>query len=212
MDQITSIGNAIEVEVDTKFSAIGGRITTITCFIGMSHDLSVPVVAGANLQDWPELSIRIPGAKKNSRRSHRSFSNSISICLKGVCIKVFRTGLHITGCKSFRQCQEVAQKMLVFLRSTHKNNIMQIVESRLQLVNVMVDFGVEQDLMALSQRMKDVVCIYDREVYFGLKVKAEIGDRKISVLVFPSGKTVITGIKCVEELSQIYTRVIEQIL
>lgn len=210
MDTFREIGRGIESQVASMPKSLDARISTITSFTEIDRNIDVALVI-KKIGDWSELKVRLPGTAKNKKRNHRSFFNSISVMLGGVCIKIFRTGLHITGCKSIDQICEVSQKIMTILRSIHSREDMQIKNLRIQLVNVLIDFHQAQDLLDLSKQMKNVVCVYERETYFGLRAKTKIDDRMLTVLIFPSGKAVITGIKTGSELSEVYKNVVSQV-
>jgi TATA-box binding protein (TBP) (component of TFIID and TFIIIB) len=210
MDQFKEIGRGIEGQLASMSKSLDARISTITSFTEINRNIDVPLVI-KKIGDWSELKVRLPGTAKNKKRNHRSFFNSISVVLGGVCIKIFRTGLHITGCKSFDQICEVSQQILTILKSIHSREDMTIANLRIQLVNVVIDFQQPQDLLDLSKQMKNVVCVYERETYFGLKAKTKVGDRMITVLLFPSGNAVITGIKTGTELQEVCKNVVSQV-
>jgi TATA-box binding protein (TBP) (component of TFIID and TFIIIB) len=82
---------------------------------------------------------------------------------------------------------------------------------RVQLVNVLVDASKELDLEHFCDvfKKKELKCLYDREVYCGLRVKVpcEHGNT-CTGLLFPSGKIMLTGLKHVSDVQTLYDKVL----
>jgi hypothetical protein len=112
-------GKQFESTVKNVLHDFNGKITTMTCFFEVDNTIKLSnLIELSKLPEWQAVceevgkpfQVRVPGERKNSRRQHRSFYNSISIIYKEdkrtVCAKVFRTGLHVTGCKTFEKSYE----------------------------------------------------------------------------------------------------------
>lgn len=216
-------GTQFENSVSSLLSPCNGRITTITCFIDV--DTNVPfqrLVELSQTSEWDSIcaqvgkpfQIRVPGERKNSRRKHRSFYNSISIVYKEdtrtICVKTFRTGLHITGCNTFEKCVDAFESVCYLIWAV-TDVVLTAKTCDVQLVNVLLNYGKDLDLNELCEvyTKNGLNCLYDREAYCGLRVKVvgEHGNTCTSLL-FPSGKMMFTGLKHECDIETIYNKVL----
>ena len=219
--EFTNTSKAFQEAIDTYLGAYGGKLTTITCY--METDMSIKLQDILDNQDLVlevldtvSAEIRVPGTQKSKKRCHRSFHNSLAIQYKvekrTICTKLFRNGMHITGCKSFEQCHDTFDKMSRVIYFLY-NQVPQLTAFKLQLVNVLVDVGHELYLNELCERFNrdGYKCLYDREVYCGLRIKVPCEGCVCTVLAFPSGKILLTGLKHPDCIKDIYTKIIQSL-
>ena len=180
------------------FGKFDARITTITSFFPSDNT----VIEFERIQNYPDFAVRMPGTPKNSKRNHRSFYNAFALAKKinkrTICIKIFKTGMHITGCNTFEECNDIfniVSEMLV-VKSTGT--------PRLQMINIVFDVKNILDLVVLyselkkeeQEDLKQFTILYDREGYCGLRMKYK--EESGTALVFPSGKIMLSGVKTIE--------------
>jgi TATA-box binding protein (TBP) (component of TFIID and TFIIIB) len=195
MDVFTNFvtkGREFEQTMTTCLTSLGGRITTITSFAKFDK---YPVVISATEVSSPE----------GKKRKRMAFYNAKTFRHGTVSVKVFRTGLHVTGCKSF----EDVTKTLTTLTNILPTQI------DVQLVNILVNFNQPLHLHALCDAFKKHYdCLYDRETYCGLRIKVPsiIADKaKTTILLFPSGKAMITGLRHSEDIQHIHQHILDPI-
>lgn len=174
--------HAIETYLKPTFPE--ARITTITSFAKLDH----PTIT--------------PTPSSQDKKSPREFYNSTMFRDGTRSVKVFRTGLHITGCKRFEDITNI----LTNLTSTPPVSI------DVQLVNILVNFDKDLYLHHLCNQFRSTYdCLYDRDRYCGLRIKVpSIADsiKKTTILLFPSGKAMITGIRHPEDIENICTHIL----
>jgi len=149
-------------------------ITTITSYVYVDNIINVEM-----------LKTNIPNKK--------IFHNSVHMKHPlGFGIKIFRTGIHITGCKRFEQIDEVITYVDNILLGVCQTRL-QVARKEIQLVNIMFDISHHVCLESLWTVVTKIglVARYDRETYAGIKIK--INDS--TVLGFSSGKFMICGLK-----------------
>ena len=126
------------------------------------------------------------------------FHNSVHIKHpQGFGIKIFRTGIHITGCKRFEQIDEIISYVNSIL-----DDKLEVLRIDIQLVNMMFDV---ENFVCLESLWKvattqGFVAHYDRETYAGIKIKIN----EATVLGFSSGKFMICGLKKHHDLWEIF--------
>ena len=77
-------------------------------------------------------------------------------------------------------------------------------------MNVLIDVGHElllEEVCNYFDKLK-YKCLYDREVYCGLRIKVPCNDFVCTVLAFPSGKVLLTGLKTSDCIETIYKNVV----
>jgi len=206
-------GKDIEDRVSNVLSLVDGKITTITCFMATDSNLNIDRILTLykNTDAWSvfsteigkDINIRLPGSRKNSKRAHKAFFNSISVWYKEgkrkICTKIFRTGFHITGCNTFEDCLKTFRVMVKLVEKSHGVTVA-LLGHKIQMVNILADFDKELDLENLSAYYieRGLNCKHDREKYCGLRVKNQKEEKDVSgtALLFPSGKAMLTGLKC----------------
>jgi len=116
---------------------------------------------------------------------------------------VFRTGkIVVVGCKSEEHIEK-AIKMLIKQISKVFGDIPSSLSVKIQNIVATADLGYEIDLETLSERLEHSVYIPDE--FPGLVYRAGAG--KPSVLIFSSGRIVITGATSVEDIDAIVNEI-----
>jgi TATA-box binding protein (TBP) (component of TFIID and TFIIIB) len=181
-----------------SFGNFDARITTITAFFPADNS----IIAFDRIKEYPDFVVRLPGTPKNRRRNHATFYNAFSLAKKinkhTICIKIFRTGMHITGCSSFEECNDMF-KIVSEILVVKSNGT-----PRLQMINIVLDLKLLLDLVVLYSELtkesttdlKPFTVLYDRERYCGLRMK--YNESSGTALVFPSGKVMVSGVKTIE--------------
>ncbi len=124
------------------------------------------------------------------------------------CVTIFRSGsARCTGCKSLQDVNTAVQGVVSLLRDAGEA----IGEPRSEIRNVVgvIDFKCDIDLTRLALAEEGIV-EYEPEQFPGAIVRPSEGG---SVLVFKSGRAVITGVKSVEQaegLERYIHRLIQQ--
>lgn len=183
--------HAIETYLRPDFSE--ARITTITSFAKLETTIC-PQDTGTH-----------PDDNTTTKKRPRDFYNSTMFRDGNKSVKVFRTGLHITGCNRFEDITNI----ITNLTSTPPLSI------DVQLLNILVNFNKDLFLHHLCERFRSTYdCLYDRDRYCGLRIKVPSiisPNKKTTLLLFPSGKAMITGIRHPEDIQNIHTNILSPI-
>lgn len=158
-------------------------ITTITSYVYVDNIINVDML-------------------KTHIQNRKVFHNSVHIKHHlGFGIKIFRTGIHITGCKRFEQIDDVVAYVGNMLLEVCQTGL-QVARKEIQLVNIMFDMSHHVCLEGLWHVVTNVgmVARYDRETYAGIKIKIN----GATVLGFSSGKFMICGLKQHHNLLEIF--------
>lgn len=159
----------------------------------------------------------IPERKTHKRKRPCSvFFNQVTLRHGTKSIKVFDNGsVHVTGCTSPRQFLEVADAVCKFMgdiagiQTVDGGDNVRLLDFDVQMINL--NFGVERRLYLQGLRDEyaalGYVASYDSDTYPGLNVKLPVGDRRVTALLFKSGKVIITGAKTSEELEAAHAMV-----
>lgn len=200
-DSFMNIGRGID-------NVILGRITTITCFfnIDITVDLS-DVLYYFSSTNVELFTLRVPGSKRSKHKNHTPFFNSLSLVYKydkkrKICCKLFRTGFHMTGGNSFQMCIDICQLVCVLLKDI-TNSVVHVTKYTIQLVNVLLDVEQSIDIDNVIRHInceKNITCHYDIERYSGLRVKIDLDRYTCTLLIFPSGKVMISGVKTANDV------------
>lgn len=195
-----------------------GRITTMTCFFNIDTNIKISDILeyfSHNNVDF--VTLRIPGSKLSKNKQHKPFLNSLSLVYKydnkrTICCKTFRNGIHMTGCNTFEMCLEVWQLLCSIMKDIFKCDI-HIVNYSIQLINIIHDFKKEIDIDTLIRKINEpnITCHYDIERYSGLRVKVDVIKYKCTLLIFPSGKIMITGVKNANDIEIMNTFLLKYI-
>ena len=222
-----SDGGDMDNYIQNRLHAYNASITTITSFVTVNTEIHVRKLFEIASEEtkWngicailgQSLRVRFPGTKKNSKRNHRSFYNSISVDFKRkertICAKIFRTGIHITGSASFEDCVSAADIMARMIFLVQQETVF-VKEYKIQLVNVLLHFGQSLYLQEICDELSQskINCLYDREVYCGLRVKVPTENGKTCTLIFfPSGKAILAGAKALRDIKAVIDTVIPKV-
>lgn len=160
-------------------------------------------------------------SKPRKRKQSTAFYNQITICHGRKSVKVFNNGsMHITGCTSPTEFVDVASTVCALLgdvaglESKAGTEGIHLTDFSIQMINLNFAAGTHVYL----KRLRDVctsmgfVASYDADVYPGLNVKLPVDGQRVTVLIFRSGKIIITGAKksChLQQAHEIITRVLD---
>ena len=150
------------------------------------------------------------------KRPGSVFFNQITMRHGTKSVKVFDNGsMHVTGCTSPTQFLEVAEAVCKFMgelagiETVDGSGVVRLTGYDTQMINL--NFGVDTRLylQQLCERYAAMgyVASYDSDTYPGLNVKLPVGDRRVTALLFKSGKVIITGAKTAEELESAHAMV-----
>lgn len=154
--------------------------------------------------------------KVRKRKRPREFYNQVTLRHGTKSIKVFRNGsMHFTGCTSLQQFTDIATAVCTMMRdvagieATDGSADLYIVDFNIQMINLNFGSGKSLYLQGLRDTCAGLgyTASYDADTYPGLNVKVPIGERRVTVLVFKSGKVIITGAKTPMELEQAHAMI-----
>ena len=221
LSQLLTESSQIDQYITKDLREYNATITTITCFVSMNTEIITKKIfeIADDTTQWQSicatvghsLHVRFPGTRKNSKSNHKSFYNSVSVVFKRngrtICSKVFRTGVHITGCRSFEDCVSAANivAQMIGLVQQQQESIY-IKGYKIQMVNILMDFGQTVYLQELYEELQSLKlnCLYDREVYCGLRIKVPKEEGKTcTFIIFPSGKAMLAGAKAAKDVQKI---------
>lgn len=188
---------------------------TITAMTNVKSVCRLALMMGAEmLDDCGKLSIS-NGTKKRKRGEEappRSFYNQVTLTWNGSkSIKVFDNGrIHVTGCTSILEFMDIVSGVCDLVESTLGDTMRQrlggvrVENFDIHLINLNFAVAIELGLEQLREMFvsRGHVASLDADVYPGLNVKLRIPGvtRMPSVLLFKSGKVIMTGTKTVDEL------------
>jgi TATA-box binding protein (TBP) (component of TFIID and TFIIIB) len=161
--------------------------------------------------DGPLSSTKTKKVETRSRRKRAgsgAFYNQFTMYYGSKSVKVFRNGsVHVTGCQSPREFVRVTKAVCNLIQDIggiepEEGGRLTVSDVAVRMINM--NFGIDR---RLHLRALCDVCVaagftarYDADVYPGLNVKLPIGGRVITVLLFKSGKVIITGARTAQEL------------
>ena len=155
-------------------------------------------------------------SRKRKRKRTAEFFNQVTMRHGTKSIKVFGNGsMHFTGCTSLQQFAHIAEEVCAMLRdvagieATDGMEDLHLVDFCIQMINLNFGAGRSLHLQGLRDRCTELgyVASYDADMYPGLNVKVPVGERRVTVLLFKSGKVIITGAKTPSELEQAYVMI-----
>ena len=160
-------------------------------------------------------------SKPRKRKQSTAFYNQLTMCHGSKSVKVFNNGsMHVTGCTSPTEFVDIATTVCALmgevagLESSDGSEGIFLTDFCIQMINLNFAAGTHIYL----QRLRDVcasmgfVASYDADVYPGLNVKLPVDGQRVTVLIFRSGKIIITGAKKSSHLQQaheIITRILD---
>lgn len=154
-------------------------------------------------------------SSKKRKRPMATFYNQVTLRYDTKSVKVFNNGtMHITGCRSPADFVEVASTVCGLMENTAGvAEDVRVLDFQVQMINL--NFGVGRELFL--QDLRDacaglgLIASYDSDVYPGLNVKTEVDGQRVTILMFKSGKVIMTGAKTPRHLEEAH-RVITAIL
>lgn len=153
--------------------------------------------------------------KPAKRRRTSVFFNQVTIRHGTKSVKVFDNGsMHVTGCTSPTEFLTISSAVCALLGDvagveTKDGTRVTVTGFDVQMINL--NFGAGRQLFLRELRDKcaalGYTASYDADTYPGLNVKIPVANRRITVLIFKSGKIILTGAKTGEELERAHAAI-----
>lgn len=211
--------NAREYGGGLRCTRAGISTMTITARLNVQRVCRDSMLIAISLAEGGDDTPLTSTTERKTRKRKRPcsvFFNQVTLRHGTKSIKVFDNGsMHVTGCTSPRQFVEVARAVCKFMgeiagiETTDGTGDVRLLDFDTQMINL--NFGVDRRLYL--QGLRDTfaalgyVASYDSDTYPGLNVKLPVGDRRITALLFKSGKVIITGAKTASELEEAHAMV-----
>lgn len=161
----------------------------------------------------------LTAAKTHKRKRTAVFFNQITLRHGTKSVKVFFNGsMHVTGCTSPMQFADIASAVCGFMadvagvETVDGTSDVRVTGFDIQMINLNFGAGSQLHLQSLRDRCaaKGYAASYDSDMYPGLNVKVpvgdklgdKLGDRHATILLFKSGKVIVTGAKSASELEE----------
>lgn len=153
----------------------------------------------------------LTAAKTHKRKRTAVFFNQITLRHGTKSVKVFFNGsMHVTGCTSPMQFADIASAVCGFMadvagvETVDGTSDVRITGFDIQMINLNFGAGSQLHLQSLRHRCAahGYAASYDSDMYPGLNVKVPVGDRHATILLFKSGKVIVTGAKSARELEE----------
>ena len=207
----------------TKPSYISLSTMTMVCeltkqvdILSFSENFKSPVNPQCEIKK-PKHNSEFELTKRGKKK--KTFFNQASIHYKThtcKCIKVFSNGrLYITGVTSMNEASEVCKFTCNILNNTpgaitgEKN----ISAHNLRICMINTNFALNNgiDIIKLKNCFvgnESIVCHYTPDTYPGLKIKIHHENKNISsMFIFSSGQIVITGVKLMVDVKDVYINI-----
>jgi TATA-box binding protein (TBP) (component of TFIID and TFIIIB) len=206
---------------DTKPGYINLSTMTMIC------DLTKPIDISSfsdNFKSPTNIECTIKKPKHNSEfelskrgKKKKTFFNQASIHYRNhttKCIKVFSNGrLNITGVTSMIEASKVCRFTCDILNNTLGSVIggdkVEAVDLKICMINTNFALNHGINIIKLKQYLKpyeNILCNYTPDTYPGLKIKFTHSNlNRSSVFIFSSGQIVITGVKLLTDVNDVYT-------
>lgn len=143
---------------------------------------------------------------KHRKRPRLTFYNQITLKHGSKSIKVFDNGtMHVTGCASLEEFSRVVKAVCTLMEETAGiAECVRVTDFDIQMMNLNLCAGKPLYLREMHDICSSMglTASYDADVYPGLNVKLMVGDRRVTVLMFKSGKVIMTGAKAPTELDE----------
>lgn len=149
-----------------------------------------------------------PCASKRRKRPRATFYNQITLRHGSKSIKVFNNGtVHVTGCASIPEFSRVIGSVCKLMEDTAGiADTVRITDFDVQMINLNFSAGKPLFLREMHDACaaQGFIASYDADVYPGLNVKLPVGggQRRVTTLMFKSGKVIMTGAKSPAELDE----------
>lgn len=145
----------------------------------------------------------------------KSFFNQVTLNYSDTSkksIKIFSNGkLQITGIASQLESEYVITNIVSWINETLNINTKPI---RTYIGMINSNFSIHRciDLISLNRilnKFDNVVSVYNPESYPAINMKYHIEDCRISIFIFGTGNVVITGAKCISQISKTYDFIVD---
>lgn len=188
----------------------GVSTMTITAKLNVARVCRTSLMLALSLTEDDEGAVLTGRERARKRkRPRQTFHNQVTLRHGTKSVKVFENGsMHVTGCTSYLQFLEVAAAVCAFLGdvvgavTTDGTGSVRLLSMDTQMINL--NFGLDRRLHLRGLRDEYAAlgyqASYDSDIYPGLNVKLPVGDRRVTALLFKSGKVIITGAKTASEL------------
>lgn len=214
-DKIVSFPN------ETKPSYLNLSTMTMVCdltkhidILNLSENFKSPAFIECTIKK-PKNNKEYDLTKRGKKK--KTFFNQASIHFKThttKCVKVFSNGrLHITGVTSMIEASDVCEFICQILNNTLGAVVgsgkVEAVDLKICMINTNFAINHGLDIIKLKniiQNTEHYLCSYTPDTYPGLKIKYSHSKslNKSSVFVFSSGQIVITGVKLLTDILDVY--------
>lgn len=163
--------------------------------------------------------------KKNSnytfewKLQENKFYNQVTITCTDLfskkSVKLFPNGsVHVTGCTSIHDCKNV-MKIIVALLTHILETEVDASDFEIYMINTNFSMNSNLNLLMVTEVAENRGCIvsFKPETYSAVKVKfvPGVGMKRITASIFSSGCILITGAKCLEEITESYRYLIDML-
>ena len=153
--------------------------------------------------------------------SKSAFNNQATIVVltednKAINTKVFQNGkLQMTGCRSIEDANQISKKLLKIFGKLNldiiSNSNLKITNTNIAMINSIffTNFELKRrelvNLIMENHSDEIINCNFEVNNYQGINIKKKSdAGNTVTILIFRSGKTLITGGKCSEDITQMY--------
>jgi TATA-box binding protein (TBP) (component of TFIID and TFIIIB) len=154
--------------------------------------------------------------------SGKAFNNQATIIVhtndnKPINTKIFRNGkLQMTGCRGVEDANDISDKLLSIFRALPSDVVqnpetLTITETTIAMINSIFFTNFElkrRELVNILDKYYSddlISCNFEVNNYQGVNIKRRSSKgNTVTILVFRSGKTLITGGKCEEDIKEMY--------
>ena len=189
---------------------------TITASLNVTHVCRDSMAIALSLVDG-DGPLSTADAKPTRKRKRTSaFFNQITLRHGTKSVKVFNNGsMHVTGCTSPMQFLDIASAVCTLMTNVagietcDGTDHVRVTRFEVQMINLNFGTGVQLFLQGIRDECvaRGLVASYDADMYPGLNVKLPCDKRRVTALIFKSGKIILTGAKAVWELEHAFDSV-----
>lgn len=214
-----------EFPSETKPSFLNLSTMTMVCdlthtidILSFSDNFSSPLEQECTIKR-PKHSTEFDVTKRGKKK--KTFFNQASIHYKThttKCIKVFSNGrLHITGVTSMIEASEVCEFTCRLLNNTRgavrESGKVEALDLKICMINTNFALNHGINILKLKTMLsvdENIMCSYTPDTYPGLKIKYTHADKnKSSVFIFSSGQIVITGVKQLPDIIEVFSSIMD---
>ena len=159
---------------------------------------------------------------ENGVNSNKAFNNQATIVLhtsdgKPINTKVFQNGkLQMTGCRYLKDSTEISEKILTIFKTLSDDIIpnvakLKVNDTSIAMINSIffTHFELKRrelvDILNTEYSSELLSCNFEVNNYQGVNIKKTSKNKNtVTILVFRSGKTLITGGKCQADIIEMY--------